>query len=475
MHRADMVQTCTMDDQELWDDHEEDTQQESGTSMPEPVTLRQMQYRRGCVSESRADSPARLWPTRPVSLSSASSSDSGVRGDMSDASSVRQPFTGLSADSGCSGWDQMDEDDWDSCSDASGEYEPLREPLPPLLEVRGTPAYNRSLTHPLPPPPPPRPPPGTLPRRKDLTRHLGLPRELGGSLAELRAGNTARRKDLGLFLGMAEPSTPPRPGLWRRWASKRGPRPERDRSADPRNGSLPDLARLAVGGDTVSMPATPCRRRAAASPRLLRAALRRVQERALRAVARTGTAEVPGLEEDGPTLVFQAKRGSFEAPSILFSGDRWQAPSRPRPSQPIAIRHKPRLATPPPELPTAASWSPADWSAAAEHRLPPPPPQVPPPADTDAEDDGDDDPTYMTMEAIRALGRPPLPPPRVTVESCDEGEESGYLSMDAVRQLVRAHRAASPTRPRLGSDYANLADLRSALAGLRLATAAGQS
>ena len=427
--------------------------------------MRQLEFRRDCVSESRSDSPARLWSARPVSLSSASSSDSGVRGDMSDASSNRLLFTGLSGDSGCAAWDQLDEDDWDSCSDASGEYEPLREPLPTLVEPLSPPAYNRSLTHPLPPPPPPpRPPPGTLPRRKDLTRHLGLPRELGGSLAELRAGPAVRRKDLGLFLGMAEPSTPPRAGLWRRWASRRGQRPERERerSADPVNGSLPDLARIASrGGDSVSMPSTPCRRRTAASPRLLRAALRKVQERALKAVARSGAAEVAGLDDDGPTLVFQAKRGSFEAPSVLFSGDRWQAPAAARPS-PLAapIRHKPRLPTPPPELPTSSPWSPP-----AEERLPPPLPHLPPPS----EDTGDDDdPAYMTMEAIRALTRPPLPPPRVTVHPCDDEEESGYLSMDTVRQLVRSQRAASPARPRLGSDYANLADLRSALVGLRL-------
>ena len=116
--------------------------------------------------------------------------------------------------------------------------------------------------------------------------------------------------------------------------------------------------------------------------------------------------------------------------------------------------------------PRSSSWSPADWAAAAEDRLPPPLPDLPPPAE------GDEDPAYMTMKEIRSLARPPPPPPRVTVQCCDEDEdESGYLSMDAVRHLVRAQRAASPVRPRLGSDYANLADLRSALAGLRLTAA----
>ncbi|XP_037082522.1 hepatoma-derived growth factor-related protein 2-like [Pollicipes pollicipes] len=179
------------------------------------------------VTSMRQEAAERARPARPVSLSSASSSDSGVRADLSDASSTarRRRLRAALGDSGCPGQEPAwEDDDWDSASDASGEYEPLRAPT------------GSQTLPPAPPPPPPRSVPGG--RRKDLARHLGLPHTLGGSLAELRAAATAHRKDLALFLGLEEPATP-RVRIWRRWTSRR-PR-ERQRTV---NASLPDLARL---------------------------------------------------------------------------------------------------------------------------------------------------------------------------------------------------------------------------------------
>ncbi|XP_037072931.1 potassium/sodium hyperpolarization-activated cyclic nucleotide-gated channel 4-like [Pollicipes pollicipes] len=411
------------------------------------------------------------------------------------------------------------DDDSDYDSDASGEYEPLRDSEVSLLT-------SRASTPPPPPLPPPRPRCASLHELKVpvLPVQFGAPPQTSVSLGDLSARPAAppaepRRKDQRRFLGLSVPASPHRFGaLWRRWTE----RPTRAVAAAPcreLNKSLPNLALAglttgALGGARTTIPSprarSPSRHRV--SPGALHRALKKVQAKALRRGRPGAVRSLLPQEDDGPTLVALGRLDSHGAPQPAVADDA--AETGPGASLSGRIAHSPAdvksrgAETPTSRLPRrcpepgqrlvpdivvdppaqsedrrSSWWDQADhgssWRGHADRALPDISVSPPAPAPADGSD-------YMTMAAIRDILSAPSPPGGLSVPDAGSGTSSprgepDYLDMAGIARLRTAF--ARPTRPArappverfvgtrgkacAAGEYANLADLRRALRELR--------